>query len=91
MANILGWIGAICFTAGGIPQAWKCFRQKNAHGLNISFLVLWLAGEVCLCSGTLIRFGWVDWKMFNYMSGTLCALVIFYYKMFPRRDNARKK
>lgn len=82
VADIIGWMGAICFTISGIPQAWKCCRQKHADGLSNSFLLFWLAGEACLIGASLGRFGWVNWLMLSYISGALCALIILYYKIF---------
>lgn len=87
MGDIFGWMGSICFAVGGIPQVWKCFKEKHAHGLSGLFLASWIAGEVFFIASSLMKFGWVSWIMFNCFLGLLCSLVITYYKLFssPRK------
>lgn len=84
MIDTIGWIGSICFALCGVPQAWQCFRAKNADGLSSLFLALWLVGEICYIVSVWARFGWVDWMMFNYVANIFCIIVILYYKRCPK-------
>lgn len=83
MADIIGWIGSICFALCGVPQAWKCYKEGHALGLSGWFLILWLTGEACYITGVLMKFGWVDWMMFNYVINVFCIIAIIRYKLFP--------
>ena len=83
-ANVLGWIGSLFFAACGLPQAIKSYRDGHSDGLAWLFLVGWFLGEVFYIGGTLLKFGWIDWMMFNYILNTSCLLVIFYFKVRPR-------
>lgn len=84
MADLLGWLGCICFALCGVPQAWRSYKDGHSLGLTYSFIVLWLGGEVFYISGTLLKFGWVDWIMWNCMINTVAILVIGYYRIWPR-------
>ncbi len=79
MADIIGWIGSVAFALCGIPQARECFRNKSAKGINPLFITLWLMGEVCYVVSVLMKFGWVNWMMFNYMANILSIFVIIFY------------
>lgn len=84
MADLFGWLGCLCFAMCGIPQAWKSYKDGNSFGLTHAFIAMWLGGEVFYIGGTLLKFGWVDWIMWNCMINTVAILVIGYYKIWPR-------
>jgi len=44
---ILGWIGSILLGLCGIPQSFKCCREKHANGLAWSFIIMWFVGDMC--------------------------------------------
>ncbi len=79
MADFIGWIGSIAFAICGLPQAWECFKNKSAKGINSGFVVLWLIGEVCYVVSVLMKFGWVTWMMFNYLANLLSIAIIGFY------------
>lgn len=85
MADIIGWIGSIAFAICGIPQAWECIRRKSTRGINPAFVSLWLIGEVCYVVSVLMKFGWVNWMMFNYLANILSIIVIVYYLIKDKR------
>ena len=84
MGDILGWIGATCFALCGVPQAIKAYREGHCRGLSVWFLMFWMLGEVFYISGTLLKFGWVGWMMFNYLFSVLCLSIIIYFKVKSR-------
>ncbi len=88
MADTIGWIGSIFFAVCGAPQAWKCFRQRNAKGISPLFITFWLGGEVCHVVSVWMKFGPVGWMMFNYAANILFALVIAYYLAFPKAQES---
>jgi len=86
MADFIGWIGSIAFAVCGLPQAWECFKNKNAKGINPAFVGLWLVGEVCYVISILIKFGWVTWMMFNYTANIFSITVIIFYLIKDKRE-----
>jgi len=85
MADFIGWIGSIAFAICGIPQAWECYKSKSARGISPFFVILWLIGEVCYVASVLMKFGWVNWMMFNYMANIFSITVITYYLVMDRK------
>ena len=79
MADSVGWIGSICLAICGAPQAWACWRRGNAEGISRAFVGLWLGGEIFYVIGVAMRFGFVDWQMFNCGMNIVFASVIIYY------------
>ncbi len=75
---ILGWIGSILFAVCGLPQAYKCYKEKHADGISTAFLLMWFFGEVF----TLIYiFPKMDMPLlFNYSMNLVFLFVIAYYK-----------
>jgi len=90
MADVLGWLGCICFVLCGVPQAWKSYRDGHSVGLTHSFLALWLGGEVLYMSGMMLKFGWVHWIMWNGLISMVVISVISYYRIWPRVFRFRK-
>ncbi|GBE86623.1 hypothetical protein SCP_0905020 [Sparassis crispa] len=46
--NVLGTIGAICWTVQLVPQIWKSWRTKSTEGLSDWFILMWSIGAVFL-------------------------------------------
>jgi len=87
LADIIGWIGSICFALCGTPQAWRCVQQGHTKGISPAFLWLWLIGELCYVAGVLLQFGFVAWMMTNYMLNIACVLIMLRYLLFPRNSS----
>ena len=86
MADFIGWIGSIAFAFCGLPQAGECFKNRSAKGIHPVFVGLWLIGEVCYVVSVLMKFGWVNWMMFNYMANIFSIAVIIFYLMKDSRS-----
>ncbi len=84
-ADIIGWIGSVAFALCGVPQAWECYKNGTARGINPLFVALWLVGEVCYVISVLLKFGWVNWMMFNYGANIVSISVIIFYLVRDRR------
>lgn len=85
MLDIIGWIGSFMFAICAIPQAWKCYKEKNGDGLSWPFILLWLGGEI-------LTFIYVwpkrDWPLlFNYTVNLASLLVIIYYMTWPKKND----
>jgi len=86
LADTIGWIGSIAFALCGLPQAWECFKNGNARGINPYFIGLWLIGEICYVVSVLLKFGWVHWMMFNYAVNIVSITVITFYLVRDRKS-----
>lgn len=82
MLDNIGWLGSIMLAICAIPQAYTCWKQGHANGLDWSLLILWGGGE-------LITFVYVvpklDWPLIcNYGANIIAMSVIVWYKWKPR-------
>lgn len=91
MPEIIGWIGAVLFAVCGAPQALKSVREGHSRGVSLSFLLLWLGGELCFLYSTIARFGIVSWLVFNYAGNIVFVLIILYFAFFPRPQAIAKQ
>lgn len=82
MLDILGWIGSIAFAVCAIPQAYKCYRDGHANGLDWGFLGVWFLGEVCMIAYILPK-GDIP-LLVNYIGNFAALLVMLRYKLKPR-------
>jgi len=86
-ADVIGWIGSVAFAICGLPQAWECYKNKSAQGINPTFVGLWLIGEVAYVVSVLMKFGWVSWMMFNYIANLFSIAVIVFYLLKDKTES----
>jgi len=86
MGMMIGWIGALAYSACAIPQAVQCKRQGHGEGLSAGMLLVWLAGGVSMLVAIPLQCGWVPWLMTSYACNTAALLVIIRYRFWPRKD-----
>lgn len=82
--EILGWIGATCFSACGLPQLWKCWKEGHAEGVSLLFLIIWLVGEITMFAYLYLTDGLRIQLTVNYILNIIITIAIFKYKLFPR-------
>lgn len=82
--NGIGWIGCILFAICGIPQAYKCFKQKHANGLAWLTLLTWFLGEVLTLTYIFLKPTLDIPLVFNYVFNLCSLLIIFYYKIYGK-------
>lgn len=88
LTEIIGYIGSLCFAICGLPQAIKSWKDGNSEGLTVSFLVLWLLGEVFTIWYVLDTNKEIPLLM-NYSFNILLLLIIGKYKIWPRKHVCR--
>ena len=86
MIDVIGWLGSICLSLCGAPQAWACIRQGHARGIDPGFLTLWLGGEVLVFTYVATEVKDAS-LLLNYTANLLFVGVIAYYRAFPRRPD----
>jgi len=77
---MIGWLGSICFMICGIPQVYQCIRDNTAKGVSLSFLLLWLLGEILCTIAIIMDYGFIWWILSNYAVNAACILIILFYK-----------
>lgn len=82
--KLLGWLGAVFLAFCGMPQAIKSVKDGHAYGLDRKFLLLWTGGEIFTLIAVLGDIP-VKYLIFNYGMNLIFLLVIWFYKIFPRR------
>lgn len=81
---ILGWLGSLCLSICGLPQAWMSFKEKNSQGISWGFLLLWGFGELFGIAYVLDK---MDAPLvMNYATNILIVGVILYYKINPKKE-----
>lgn len=88
LISLIGWLGAICFAVCAVPQAYQCYREGHAIGINWVFLLLWIGGEVLSLVYVLLTMAAAWPLIFNYVMSIIFTLVILKYKVFPRKSTA---
>ena len=85
LVESLGWISGALFAFCALPQAIKTFKDSNAEGLSLLFLLMWTSGELLMMTYIVFKYGF-DAPLLT--SGT-CDLfflsIIWFYKLRPRR------
>jgi uncharacterized protein with PQ loop repeat len=79
--EVVAWIGSILLAVCAVPQAYKCFVEKHAHGLSAWMLGMWTTGELLLVAYT---FHIKDFALFfNYAANLFVIGIIVRYKIWP--------
>lgn len=81
---LMGWIGSLCLSICGLPQAWMSFKEKSSEGISWGFLLLWGFGELFGIAYVVDK---ADAPLIvNYATNILIIGVILYYKINPRKS-----
>ena len=86
MGESIGWIGNVLLALCGIPQAWKCYRNGHAKGLDKMFVWMWYIGEMMAC----FYHNWTSDRYpqnVNYLVNIIAISVIVYYRHFERKQD----
>jgi uncharacterized protein with PQ loop repeat len=82
--TFIGWVGSILFSVCGLPQSIKTWKDGNADGLDMNFLLLWTGGEIFTLIAVLDQAPKI-YLIFNYFSNLIFLLVIWRFKLYPRK------
>jgi len=86
--EIVGWLGAACFAICGAPQAYKCWKEKNAKGISWGLILLWTLGEALTLLYVLPK---KDLPLiFNYLANLGFLSIILTYKIKDTRSKYGK-
>ncbi|KAI0670993.1 PQ-loop-domain-containing protein [Trametes maxima] len=54
LSNFLGWVSIACWLVVYSPQIVQNYQLKSGEGLSVSFVAIWLIGDLCNLSGALL-------------------------------------
>ncbi|EIW59688.1 PQ-loop-domain-containing protein [Trametes versicolor FP-101664 SS1] len=92
LSNFLGWVSIACWLVVYSPQILENYRKQSGEGLSVSFVTVWLIGDICNLTGavmanlipTIVILG-------SYYS--VCDVIlltqIYYYRWKKARRTAR--
>lgn len=94
LSGICGSISIACWVVVFSPQIIENFRRSSAEGLSITFLVIWLAGDVFNILGAVLQ-GVLPTMIILAIYYTLADIVliaqVFYYRGFSLSDSPPSK
>lgn len=79
LSLILGSTGAILLAACSLPQLLKTIKTRSASDFDLSFLWLWLLGDLCMLGYSLLTSNWL--LVVNYAANLVPICVILYIKL----------
>ena len=85
--EFFGWASTFLLTIGGFPQAYKTYKEGNAHGLSYGMVISWFIGEIFLVLYSLGHFNLP--VLMNSVLNSCIAAFILRYKIFPRNSISR--
>ncbi|KAF1807277.1 PQ loop repeat-domain-containing protein [Mucor lusitanicus] len=54
-SSVAGYLSIVCWLIVFTPQLWENYRRKSGDGLSMTFLVIWLAGDVFNLLGVIMQ------------------------------------
>ncbi|RDX49895.1 PQ-loop-domain-containing protein [Lentinus brumalis] len=54
LSNFLGWVAIACWLVVYSPQIIENYQLQSGEGLSVSFVLIWLVGDLCNLSGALL-------------------------------------
>ena len=82
--EFIGWIGSFLLTFCAVPLAWQSYKDGHSFGINMTYLHMWLWGEVFTLFYVLAQPDILVPLVANYAFNIVLIIVILYYKVYPR-------
>ncbi|KAI0366909.1 PQ-loop-domain-containing protein [Pilatotrama ljubarskyi] len=54
LSNFLGWVSIACWLVVYSPQIIENYQLQSGEGLSVSFVAIWLIGDLCNLSGAIL-------------------------------------
>ncbi|CAO3607040.1 unnamed protein product [Cunninghamella blakesleeana] len=54
-SNLTGYLSIICWIIVFIPQLWENYVRKSGDGISMTFLTIWLAGDIFNLAGVILQ------------------------------------
>ncbi|KAL4256991.1 hypothetical protein AB1N83_009500 [Pleurotus pulmonarius] len=86
--NVLGTLGAVCWTAQLLPQVWKSWREKSTKGLSPWLVLLWAISAIFLgLFGFLCLISWSQCLHYGIAGGLQAGLVFAVMPSYDKGEN----
>ncbi|CAA7035807.1 unnamed protein product [Microthlaspi erraticum] len=72
----LGMASLICWAVAEIPQIITNFRTKSSHGVSLSFLLAWVAGDIFNLTGCLLEPATLPTQFYTALLYTVSTLLL---------------
>lgn len=87
MLELIGWFGGISLSLSALPQAVHTFKTKTTKGLSMSFIMLWLVGELFTIVYLVIHdFETQDYQLPLYLNYGLNLFIALYLAWFKLKE-----
>ena len=91
LIELIGWLGAILFATCSIPQVLQVYRTRRCDDLSMSFLQMWLWGEL-LSFAYVLNNEQLQWPLItNYVFNILLVIYLVWAKWVYRGPERPKK
>lgn len=83
--SLFGFLGATFFSICAIPQAWQVWKTQDAKSLSLSFLILWILGEIFMWLYVILQnisVHVMQWPLhINYLINGILLVYLVYKKI----------
>lgn len=87
LSNIAGWISISSWIIVYTPQIFENWQLKSGEGLSVSFIILWLAGDLTGLVGAMMA-GLLPTMIILAVYYTICDIVLLFQVYYYRRYHA---
>ncbi|KAH9846356.1 PQ-loop-domain-containing protein [Lenzites betulinus] len=92
LSNFLGWVSIACWLVVYSPQILENYQLQSGEGLSLSFIVIWLIGDLCNLSGAVMA-NLIPTIVILGTYYSICDMIllvqIYYYRWKKTRRSAR--
>lgn len=89
ISGIFGAISIACWVVVFSPQIIQNFRQKNADGLSLHFIIIWLIGDIFNIIGSILQkvlTSMIILAVYYTIADIALLCQMFFYRGFSLRD-----
>ncbi|KAF8908887.1 PQ loop repeat-domain-containing protein [Gymnopilus junonius] len=88
LSSILGWISIACWIVVYSPQIYENFTLQSGEGLSVSFVIIWLLGDLTNLTGALLA-GLLPTVILLAVYYTTCDAILLFQIYYYRWKNGR--
>ncbi|KAK8187256.1 PQ loop repeat-domain-containing protein [Phyllosticta capitalensis] len=94
VSGIMGSISIACWVVVFSPQIIENFKRSSAEGLSVTFIVVWLAGDIFNIIGAVLQHvlpTMIILAVYYTLADIVLLAQCFYYKGFTLSDNVKEQ
>ncbi|GBE85058.1 Probable vacuolar amino acid transporter [Sparassis crispa] len=86
LSSVLGWVSIACWLVVYSPQIIENYQLKSGEGLSVPFVVIWLAGDLCSLTGSVLA-GLLPNIIILSAYYAVCDSILLFQIYYYRRTN----